>query len=135
MFLTQYNGITYYDTKAIDHTIHLDSSLQGMGGVFDQMVYALPISGRFPHLHITHLEMLNVVVALKVWASSWENKKIQINCDNLAVVEVLTSSKTKDHFLATCARNVWLITSIFNIQLIISHIPGKYNCTADLLSR
>ena len=135
IFLTQYNGITYYDTKAIDHTIHLDSSLQGMGGIFGQMVYALPTSGRFTHLHITHLEMLNVVVALKVWASSWENKKIQINCDNLAVVEVLTSGKTKDEFLATCARNVWLITSIFNIQLTISHIPGKYNCIADLLSR
>ena len=74
-FLLQYNRVTYYDTKPIDHTIHLDSSLQGMGGVWGQMVYALPLSGKFPNLHITQLEMLNVVVALKVWANAWKNKK------------------------------------------------------------
>ena len=45
------------------------------------------------------------------------------------------SSKTEHVFLATCVRNVWLITSIFNIQLQVSHIPGNYNCIADLLSR
>ena len=32
-FLTQYNEVTYYDTRAVDHTIQLDSSFQGMGGV------------------------------------------------------------------------------------------------------
>ena len=62
-------------------------------------------------------------------------KKIQIHCDNLAVVEVLTSGRTKDEFLASCGRNVWLLTSIFNIQLQVSHVPGKYNGIADLLSR
>ena len=30
----------------------------------------------------------------------WTNKVIDIRCDNLAVVEVLTSGKTKDTFLA-----------------------------------
>ena len=45
------------------------------------------------------------------------------------------SGKTKYKFLATCASNIWLITSIFNIQLQVSHIPGKYNCIADVLSR
>ena len=33
-------------------------------------------------------------------------------CDNQAVVAVLTHSKTKDPFLATCARNmVWLLVA------------------------
>ena len=79
--------------------------------------------------------MLNVIVAFKVWAYLWENKIIQINCDNLAVVEVLTYGKTKDEFLATCAINIWLISSIFNIQLRFSHIPGKYNNIADLFTK
>ena len=79
--------------------------------------------------------MLNVVVALKVWASIWSNRIIDIKCDNLAVVEVLTPGKTKDTFLATCACNVWLICAIFNIQIRVWHIPGKSNHIADLLSR
>ena len=51
------------------------------------------------------------------------------------MIEVLNSGKTRDPFLALCARNVWLISAIFNIQLVFSHIPGKNNHIADLLSR
>ena len=36
--------------------------------------------------------------------------------------------------LATCARNIWLITSMYNIGLEVSHIPGVINVVA-LLSR
>ena len=56
-------------------------------------------------------------------------------CDNQSVVEVLNTGKTRDLFLATCARNVWLITAIFNIEIIVIHVPGKYNPIAVLLSR
>ena len=115
--------------------VHLDASLSGMGATLANMVYALPIPSYCNNLHITQLEMLNVVVALKVWANAWSNKIIDLHCDNLAVVQVLTSSRTTDTILATCARNVWLICAIFNIQLRVWHIPGKNNHIADLLSR
>ena len=134
-FLDQYNGITYFDNKVADHTVHLDASLAGMEATFANMVYTLPFPCHYQHLHITQLEMLNVVVALKVWVSVWSNKIIDIKCDNLAVVEVLTSCNTKDIFLAACACNVWLICAIFNIQIPVWHIPGKSNHIADLLSR
>ena len=77
--------------------------------------------------------MLNVIVALTVWPDKRANKKIEIKSDNLAVVEVLTSDKIKDDFLAMCARNVWLITSLFNIELLVTHIPGKNNNIAHCL--
>ena len=53
----------------------------------------------------------------------------------MAVVEVLTSGRTKDVILTACARNVWLLTDMFNISVHIEHIPGKQNVVADLLSR
>ena len=84
---------------------------------------------------IVHPEILNIVVAAKIWATHWSNQKVQIFCDNMAVVEVLTSGKTRDTTLATCARNLWLIAVIFNIDFIFSHIPGVKNTVADLLSR
>ena len=84
---------------------------------------------------IVHLEILNIVVAAKIWANHWANKKIQIFCDNMAVVEVLTTGKTRDKTLATCARNLWLIAALHNINFIFSHIPGVENSVADLLSR
>ena len=79
--------------------------------------------------------MLNIVVALKIWAHQWAIKKIRIKCDNMAVVEVLLTGKTKNIMLATCARNIWMLTALFNISIHIEHIPGKCNVIADLLSR
>ena len=69
--------------------------------------------------------MLNIVVALKFWATQWSCKKVRIKCDNMTVVEVLTSGRTKDSVLALCAHNIWLILAIFNISIHIEHIPGK----------
>ena len=105
-FLKQFNGVVYYDPRPIQAKLYLDACLTGMGGIFENQCYALPISKDFHKYSIMHLEMLNIVVALKVWATQWSNKKLRIKCDNMAVVEVLTSGKTKDNILATCARNV-----------------------------
>ena len=84
---------------------------------------------------IVHLEILNIMVALKVWGYCWKDKYIEVFCDNLAVVQVLQTGKARDIQLATFVRNIWLITSIFNIHLAITHIPGKSNSIEDLLSR
>ena len=134
-FLKQYNGVTYIDNRKVQADIHLDASLVGFGGCFNNMVYALPFPELFKQFYITQLEMFNVIVALKVSARCWQDKKITLYCDNMAVVEIITSGKTRYEFLATCARNIWLITAIFNIQLQVMHVPGKENSIADLLSR
>ena len=62
-------------------------------------------------------------------------KRYRFFCDNMAVVEALTTGRTRDSVLATCARNLWLIAALFNIDFIFSHIPGVHNTVADLLSR
>ena len=53
----------------------------------------------------------------------------------MAVVEVLNTSKARDSVLAMCAGNFRLISAIYNIHLKITHISGKKNSQADLLSR
>ena len=62
------------------------------------MVYALPIPDSFKQFHIIQLEMFNAIVALKVCAHCWQDNKINLYCDNMAVVEVITSEKTRDPF-------------------------------------
>ena len=97
VFLKQYNGVTFFNNKPVDFQVFLDASLLGLVDVFGPSVYALPLGTEFQHLHITQLEMLNVV-AFKVWSKFWTDKKVKI--------EVLNTGKTKDPFLATCARNI-----------------------------
>ena len=77
VFLKQYNGLTFFNNKPVDFQVYLDASLSGLGGVFDPSVYALPLGIELQHFHITQLEMLNVVVALKVWSKLWADKKVK----------------------------------------------------------
>ena len=79
--------------------------------------------------------MLNILVALRVWNSSWAKSRIRIACDNEAVVHVLGSGRTRDLTLAAIARNIQLQLATWDINLQVIHIPGKENQTADLLSR
>ena len=130
IFLSQYNWVTYYHHTHCHSQMHLDASLTGLGAVFQNMVYSLPLPRGYMGYSI-----LNIVVACKVWASYWANKKIHIWCDNQAVVEVLTTGKCRDNTLAVCAKNIWLLSAIHNFQIKVQHIAGQKNVTADLLSR
>ena len=134
-FLDTYNDTTYYNITEQDAQVYLDASLTGLGGVYGSFVYTLQIPRGFRDYSIVHLEILNILVACKIWASRWENKKIQIFCDNLAVVEVLMSGRTRDETLAICALNIWLLSALYNIHFTFSHIAGVQNTIADLLSR
>ena len=42
-FLSQFTGVVYYDIRPVQGELHLDASLTGMGGIFDNQCYALPI--------------------------------------------------------------------------------------------
>ena len=137
-FLPTFNGITYLVKTEVlgENYVYLDASLTGLGAIWNNRVYSTPtfsIPGF--QLKIVHLEMLNIVLALRTWGSYWQHHKIKIFCDNLAVVQVVKSSKTKDKFLAACIRNIWLISASNDIEIVIEHIEGKKNVLADLLSR
>ena len=84
---------------------------------------------------ITHYEMCNVLLALRIWAQDLENKVVCIHCDNESAVAVIRSNKTRDRFLDVCLRNIWLICATWNIDLRVAHIKGKNNTLADALSR
>ena len=70
-FIPLYNGVTFFDQKPIDHSIELDASLQGMGARWGSQVYALRIPLGYMNLQIVHLEMLNILAALRIWQNSW----------------------------------------------------------------
>ena len=124
-FLTHYNGVTYCDQTNCHSHIHLDPFLTGLGAVFQNMIYSLPLPKGYMGYNIIQLVILNIVVACKVWANHWYNKRIKIWCENQAVVEVLKTGRYKDNILAVCPRNIWLISAIYNFQIKVQHISGQ----------
>ena len=134
-FLPTFNGVTFFDQKPVDGAIELDASLQGLGAVWGSQIYAMEVPLGYLGFQIVHLEMINILVALRIWGSQWLHKRISIACDNEAVVYVLNSGRTKDLTLAAIARNIQLLLATYNIEIVVRHIPGKDNMVADLLSR
>ena len=53
----------------------------------------------------------------------------------MAVVQVVASGTTKDPYLSVYLRNLWLLPASYDIDLVVEHIQGNKNVTADLLSR
>ena len=135
-FLLQFNGIRVFPYIGNTFEVDLDASPYGLGAVFDKLCYAAKFPFGFnPALTIVHLEMLNVYVALKMWAHHWANSQLKLRSDNAAVVASLNSYRSKDKYLTACCRNIWYILAKYNIQLVASHIPGKMNILPDILSR
>lgn len=136
-FLPAYNGVYMINKSMPDITVHVDSCLTGAGGLCDKSFYATP----FPTFvllesHPIHqLEMLNIVVAVKLFGENWHNKIVRIICDNAPAIAVLQSGRGRDPFLLACARDIWFQAARYGFELLPQHAPGTTMDTVDQLSR
>ena len=134
-FLPHYNGTSLYDHRPVDVTLELDACLTGFGGHSGDLVYHLPIVKGYRNWTIVHLEMVNILLAVRLFKRQWSSRKVLIQCDNEAVVSVLKTGKTRDPYLGACARNIWHLAAETDIDLRYVHIRGVNNVVADVLSR
>ena len=85
LFLPSFNGITYIRKAEIlqAHTLHIDASLNGVGGIWNQEVYSTPIFDIYDcQLKIVHLEMLNLAIAVKLWGQKWAHMTLRFFCSS-----------------------------------------------------
>ena len=65
-FLQVFNGISFFNYTP-SKVIYLDACPTGLGAIYDNQVYALPLSAIWQTQNIAYLKMINILVALKVW--------------------------------------------------------------------
>ena len=70
-FLPKLNGVTFFDYRPINAIIELDVSLQGLGARGGDQVYSPGIPLGYMNFHIAHIEMLNMLAAIKIWHNEW----------------------------------------------------------------
>jgi hypothetical protein len=138
-YLPSTNGIYIIapETPTVNH-IYVDSSPTAGGGIFNKQCYHKQYAQQFTHggWSICHLEMINCMVALKLWAQQLKDKCVCLHSDNMPSVNVLQAGRSRDPKLLSCAREVWLICAHYNINLRVEHTPGEsLTDTADALSR
>ena len=87
------------------------------------------------YFHISILELYPIFLFMEILPEMFRNKTVLFHCDNSAVVEILNKQTSKDTHIMRLLRKIVLLSLKFNINIIASHIPGKYNIIADRLSR
>ena len=139
-FLSQFNGrcmMEYVGLQQAELSLEVDACLTGIGGIFGDEIYHTSVPDDIPlcKYNITHLEFLNILIAVKLWKEQWIGHHVQIKCDNMACVYVLNSGRSRDPFLLKCAREIWLLAATAGFTLSAAHITSHDNARADALSR
>ena len=136
-FLAKFNGQHLMRPQQPAHIITVDSCLTGGGGAWNQNMYKV----QYPQtildcgFHISQLEMYNLLLAVRWWQTQLKHKNVQLQCDNAATVAVLQAGRSSDPLMRGCAREVWLLCCLHDIEITVRHIPGTQNEVADTLSR
>ncbi len=109
----------------------------GCGGIYGSQYY----KGQFPpHIlqaghHISRLELLNIMVAIKLWHSLFQGKDILIYCVNEASVSVLQTGRSSDNFMLQFVREIWYFAAIHDFVVHAKHKPGVQMTLTDAFSR
>ena len=85
--------------------------------------------------HISVKELVPIVIAIHICGHQFVGKTVLSNCDNSAVVSVLTSRTSKDKDMMPLLRCLFFLEAYFQFHLVARHIPGTSNDCTDDLSR
>ena len=134
-----YNGVRLLVKQdiACQSTLELDACTTGCGAFMGQQYY----SEQFPQAvlerrhPIAHLELLNIVVAVKTWAAEWTHQRVSVQCDNMNACLAVRSGRSRDAYMHSCVRELFVVCTVHDLELHVSHRPGATLIRADALSR
>ena len=120
------------------HTIFTDASLSGWGAHVESegLLFHGVWTEDQSRLHINVLEMKAIFLSLTRAVHKVKNSTVLVSTDNTTVVAYIR------HQVGThspdLSEEVWNILNLclaHNIQLLVKHIPGRFNTLADWMSR
>ena len=139
-FLLTYNGVSMMMIEEFskpDEIFSCDSCLTSCGGFWEghffHAVFPEKIKERGYHINI--LEMLAVILCLRLWGSNFKGKRIRIYSDNLSVVTVINTGKSRCEILQSCLRELTFLNAINECEVRVVHLDTHANRLADHLSR
>ena len=137
------NGISFLVPHATIH-ISLDASTDGwyqgqpgLGAYNHQNheYFSVPATGVFTELGIADLELLAHVVAVRLWAQSWNGHEVAIHTDNQATWYLLRNGRSREDLRLRMSRTIATASVESQFRLVSEWIPTTENTLADALSR
>ena len=137
--LPEFNGIKIVDKGEVpcQDRLELDACLSGCGAFNGESYYAesFPQWLQEEEHSIAHLELFNVVVAVKVWCKEWRGHKVEIRTDNMNACLAMQTGRSRDKFVQHCVRELFVYCVKYDIEFYAKHQPGRELVRADALSR
>ena len=141
-FLTNYNGITYFQSRYWVNNDKLQLFTDAAGSIgFGLFFQGRWSQGRWPtwvldkNFSIAVLELFPIYVAIKLWGQYLANTKVCFRSDNQATVGIINKQTSPCKIIMRMVREIVLTCLLFNISFKARYIEGKHNDIADFLSR
>ncbi|XP_076746637.1 uncharacterized protein LOC112431703 [Maylandia zebra] len=116
--------------------VSTDASLSGWGALCEGASVRGIWSAAQRQLHINHLELLAVFLALKRFRPVLQGQHVLVRTDNSTVVSYINrQGGTRSLPLLQLSRSLLLWCSVHFLTLRATHVPGHLNLGPDLLSR
>ena len=131
-------SVSSWDPDPPSHTIFTDASLSGWGAHVEPeglLFHGLWTEDQ-SRLHINVLEMKAILLSLTRAIHKVKNSTVLVSTDNTTVVAYIRHQGGTHSTVLT--EEVWNILNLcltHNIQLLVKHIPGRFNTLADRMSR
>lgn len=143
LFLKQWNGISFFldehETMASDLQFFTDATPNGFGGYYNgKWFYGKFDKDMIPSsckASMALFELYPVVMAAVLWGKYWCKKRIVVNCDNAATVEIINKRRSKIPFIMKFVRKLVWYQASNNFVIRANFIVGSTNLIADSLSR
>lgn len=89
----------------------------------------------FAKAHINIQELAMVYIAVKRWAPSFRNCKVNVYTDNCVTLNAVNRGAIRNKLGSDILCDLLIICSMYNIKLCANWIPSKSNKLADSISR
>ena len=140
-FVRSWNGVSLMSTLCTPtpntSMVSDASGSWGCGAIWKDCWFQLAWNddNAYQQENIATKELLPIVIAAAIWGPHWQGNVVSCECDNQAVVAVLTRRTCRDHNLMHLLRCLFFFEAHFQFSLLATHIPGSSNDLADDLSR
>ena len=137
-FLELWNGVSFFGGMPPGQSLISDASGSWGCGAFSTTTGEW-FQLRWPELwtdkSIAAKELLPIVIGAALWGKAWTGTRVTFICDNLGVVQALSSRCVRDPHIMHLLRCLSFIEARFDFEHMANHIAGKDNRAADALSR
>ena len=139
IFVNKWNGISLawdLGCHSPEITVYSDASGSwGCGGYATTDWFQYKWLVHHQDLSIASKEFIPVVISAAIFGRCWSGKLVNFMVDNLAVVQALQATYSRDIHLMHLIRLLVLFAAHFNFWFTASHVAGKKNTCADAISR